>query len=362
MNDFGAEPEELRSAELAALRRVLESGQYVLGPQVESFEKNWAQRCGTRHAVGVGNGLDAIVIALRGLQIGAGHEVITTPTTAFATVLAIQLVGATPVLADIDPQSALLDVESAARCLSPQTRAVLPVHLYGRIGDMDRWAAFCRDAAIELIEDCAQAHLTRWRGRPAGSFGRCGAYSFYPTKNLGARGDAGALVTDDEALAARARRLRNYGQSERYRHVEIGINSRLDELQAAILGVRLGWLDRHTERRRRIARLLRSGIDNPAVRALSPAGEEEQDVHHLFVVKCAERDRLAEHLGRCGIQSLIHYPVPLHEQPPCRDLRRDPRGLPHAEQHAKTCLSLPCHPQLSDDDAARIAEAVNEFR
>jgi dTDP-4-amino-4,6-dideoxygalactose transaminase len=156
--------------------------------------------------------------------------------------------------------------------------------------------------------------------------------------------------------------LRNYGQSERYRHVEIGINSRLDELQAAILGVRLGWLDRHTERRRRIARLLRSGIDNPAVRALSPAGEEEQDVHHLFVVKCAERDRLAEHLGRCGIQSLIHYPVPLHEQPPCRDLRRDPRGLPHAEQHAKTCLSLPCHPQLSDDDAARIAEAVNEFR
>jgi dTDP-4-amino-4,6-dideoxygalactose transaminase len=238
----------------------------------------------------------------------------------------------------------------------------MPVHLYGRIGDMARWQAFCRDASIALIEDCAQAHAARWDGRPAGSFGACGAYSFYPTKNLGARGDAGALVTDDAELAARAGRLRNYGQSERYRHTEIGVNSRLDELHAAILRVRLGWLERFNERRRRIARRLASGIDNPAVRPLRPAAADEHDVHHLFVVRCAERDRLAQHLQRSGAQSLIHYPVPIHEQPPCTHLRRDPQGLANAERHARACLSLPCHPQMAEDDVSRTIEAVNAFR
>jgi dTDP-4-amino-4,6-dideoxygalactose transaminase len=362
MNDFRAEPQALRDAELEAVRRVLDSGSYVLGPEVQAFEREWGQRCAARHAVGVGNGLDAIAIGLRCLGIGPGDEVITTPMTAFATALAILAVGATPVFADIDPRDGLLDAESAARCLSPRTRAVMPVHLYGRIGEMERWRALCSGASIALVEDCAQAHLARWNGRPAGSFGAFGAYSFYPTKNLGARGDAGALVTGDTALAARAARLRNYGQTERYRHAEIGVNSRLDELHAAILRVRLGWLEGFTERRRQIARQLRTGIANPSVAPLSAAPHEEQDVHHLFVVNSPERDRLAEHLRSCEVQSLIHYPVPVHEQPPCRELPRDPHGLPNAERHARSCLSLPCHPQLSDADVSRVVEAVNAFR
>ena len=362
MSGFAAEPPELREAELAAVRGVMEAGRFILGPQVEAFEREWAVHCGVPHAVGVGNGLDALVIGLKSLGIGAGDEVVTTPMTAFATVLAIRLAGATPVLADIDAETALLDPASVERCLSPRTRAVLPVHLYGRIGDMDRWAALCRGRSLALVEDCAQAHLARWNGRPAGSFGACGAYSFYPTKNLGALGDAGALVTRDEALAKKARRLRNYGQEDRYRHTEAGLNSRLDELQAAILRVRLERLDRWTARRREVAGLLRARLSNPAVVPLRPAGAPEQDVHHLFVVRCEARDRLLEHLAKAGVESLIHYPVPAHEQPPGRELKRDPRGLVSAERHARTCLSLPCHPQLSDDEVARVAEAVNAFR
>jgi len=361
MNDFAAEPADLRAAELDAARRVLASGWFILGAEVEAFEREWAARCQKRHAVGVGNGLDAIAIGLRCLGIGPGDEVITTPVTAFATVLAILQVGATPVFADVDAL-ALLDIDSASRCLSGSTRAVIPVHLYGRIADMGRWQQFCRDKRIHLVEDCAQAHLARWRGQVAGAFGAFGAYSFYPTKNLGARGDAGAIVTGDASLAERAARLRNYGQRDRYRHDEAGVNSRLDELQAAILRARLGWLDRFTADRRRIARELRGRIDNPTVTPLPAAPEEEQDVHHLFVVNCPERDRLAQHLEARGVQSLVHYPIPLHRQAPCAALRKDPRGLPRAEAHAGTCLSLPCHPQLRDEELSRIVDAVNAFR
>jgi dTDP-4-amino-4,6-dideoxygalactose transaminase len=360
MNDFGAEPAELRAAELEAVRRVLASGWFILGAEVAAFEREWAARCDTRHAVGVGNGLDAIAIGLRCLGIGPGDEVITTPVTAFATVLAILQVGATPVLADVD-DCALLDVDSASRCLSTSTRAVIPVHLYGRIGDMDRWQRFCKDAGIHLVEDCAQAHLARWRGRAAGSFGSFGAYSFYPTKNLGARGDAGAIVTSDTSLSECAARLRNYGQRDRYRHDEIGVNSRLDELQAALLRTRLAWLDRFTASRHRVAQGLRAGISNARVQPLPRAPEDEQDAHHLFVVNCSERERLAQHLEARGVQTLVHYPLPIHLQQPCKTLRRDPVGLPRAEAHAGTCLSLPCHPQLSEEDVARIVDAVNAF-
>ena len=213
MNDFKAEPEELRVAELAALERVLHSGWYVLGNEVKVFEAAWAKRCGAAHAVGVGNGMDAIEIGLRALNIGTGDEVITTPMTAFATVLAIIRAGAIPVLADIDPDTALLNPASVERCISAKTKAVLLVHLYGQVHNMERWTALCEKHGIALLEDCAQAHLAQWNGRVAGSFGRFGAYSFYPTKNLGALGDAGALVCNDGELARRAAVLRNYGQS-----------------------------------------------------------------------------------------------------------------------------------------------------
>lgn len=361
MNDFTAEPAALRSAELMAVERVLNSGWYVLGNEVCAFEQAWAGRCGTTHAIGVGNGMDAIEIGLRSLDIGPGDEVITTPMTAFATVLAIVRAGATPVLADIDPQTALLDPWSVERCITPQTRAVVLVHLYGQIYGMDRWVELCSRHRIVLLEDCAQAHLAEWNGRVAGNFGRVGAYSFYPTKNLGALGDGGALVSNDAALMERASVLRNYGQSERYKHPELGLNSRLDELQAALLLVRLEWLDRFTRRRREIATSYQAGLDNPLVQLLQPPENPENHVYHLFVVTCDQRDRLSTFLGERGVATLIHYPMPVHHQLPCRNIHRDPHGLSAAELHAKQCLSIPCHPQMSDADVAHVIVAVNDF-
>jgi dTDP-4-amino-4,6-dideoxygalactose transaminase len=361
MNGFTLEPEELRRRELAAVEEVLRSGWYVLGDKVSAFERAWAAAAQTRHAVGVGNGLDAIEIGLRALGIGPGDEVVTTPMTAFATALAIMRAGAQPVFADVDPDTALLDPAAAERCIGPRTKAVLVVHLYGHVARMDRWTALCAERGVALLEDCAQSHLARWRGRAGGAFGRFGAYSFYPTKNLGAIGDAGALATDDDGIADRARRLRNYGQSQRYHHPDAGMNSRLDELQAAILGVRLEWLPRFTARRRAIAAAYRARLRNPRIELLAAPEESDNHVYHLFVVRCARRDELARHLGQKGVESLVHYPVPVHRQPPCLTMRTDPAGLAHAERHGAQCLSIPCHPQLTDADVDAVVAALNEF-
>lgn len=362
MNDFKAEPTELREAMLDAARRVLESGWYVLGNEVTSFERQWAATCGAPYAVGVGNGMDAIEIGLRALNIGAGDEVITTTMTAFATVLAILRAGATPVLADIEPETALMSLESAARCITSRTRAVLLVHLYGQVKNMQSWQTFCAEHDIALLEDCAQAHLAETEGKIAGNFGIFGAYSFYPTKNLGAIGDAGALITHDELVAGRASKLRNYGQSQRYHHPELGLNSRLDEMQAAILIERLAWLDRFTERRREIANSYTKGIANPHVHLLSPPTERSNHVYHLFVVTCDERDNFGRHMQNAGISTLAHYPIPVHKQDSCRGIKTDPAGLPHAEAHADDCLSIPCHPQMTDNQVEHVIHAINEFR
>ena len=362
MNDFKAEPAELRTAMIGAVSRVLESGWYVLGNEVTAFEKQWASDCGVAHGVGVGNGMDAIEIALRALDIGRGDEVITTPMTAFATVLAILRAGATPVLADIDLNSALLSLASAERCISPRTKAVLLVHLYGQVRGMDAWSAFCNKHGIALVEDCAQAHLATWQGKVAGSFGAAGAYSFYPTKNLGAPGDAGMLMTQDEALAKRASRLRNYGQSVRYHHPELGMNSRLDEVQAAMLAERLKWLPEFTARRRQIASAYRVGVANPLVRLLAEPEDPLAHSYHLFVITCDQRDAMQVHLQQSQVQSLIHYPIPVHRQESCVEIACDPNGLSNSDHHAATCLSLPCHPQMSDSDIATVIAAVNSFQ
>lgn len=362
MNDFKAEPPELRNAMLKAVSGVLESGWYVLGDEVEAFERRWADACGVTHCVGVGNGMDAIEITLRGLGIGAGDEVITTPMTAFATVLAIIRSGATPVLADIEEATALLSLESAEHCLSPRTKAIVVVHLYGQVRGMDRWVAFCEQNRLLLLEDCAQSHLAVWKGKAAGSFGAAGAYSFYPTKNLGAAGDAGAIVTNDGDLADRARRLRNYGQSVRYHHPDLGLNSRLDEIQAAILSARLEWLEESTRCRRRIAARYSEEIDNPVIRLLRQPEEESAHVHHLYVLCCESRDDLQAHLNKHLVQTLIHYPIPAHHQERMTHILRAPTGLPVSEKHAQTCLSIPCHPQLSDADAECVIAAVNSFQ
>lgn len=362
MNDFKAEPPELREAMLGAARRVLKSGWYVLGNEVVAFEKQWAVACGVDYAVGVGNGMDAIEIALRALDVGSGDEVITTPMTAFATVLAILRAGATPVLADINPETALLSIDSAARCVTPKTKALLLVHLYGQVRNMKAWLDFCAKHEIKLVEDCAQAHLATWQGKVAGSFGAAGAYSFYPTKNLGAPGDAGMLVTHDKTLAQRAGRLRNYGQSVRYHHPELGMNSRLDEIHAAMLAERMRWLPEFTERRRQIAKTYQIGIENPKIRLLASPEESLAHVFHLYVITCEQRGALQAHLEQHQVQSHIHYPIPIHHQEPCRDMARDPQGLGNSERHATTCLSLPCHPQMTDSNIAAVIAAVNSFQ
>lgn len=362
MNAFQSEPTALKQAMKCATDRVIESGWYILGNENIEFEKIWATRCGLKYGIGVGNGMDAIEIILRSLGIGGGDEVITTPMTAFATVLAILRSGAKPVLADIDQETGHISIESAQRCISSKTKAVIYVHLYGQIGPMNIWTKFCNQNNILLIEDCAQAHLATLNGRVAGSYGAAGAYSFYPTKNLGALGDGGMIVTNDHSVAELSRQLRNYGQSVRYHHPNIGINSRLDELQAAILIERVKWLDQFTERRREIANRYITEFNNPKIRLLSQPLERSAHVYHLFVSLCDERDRLSEYLKKKYIQSLIHYPVPIHIQESCKDIKRDLAGLKNSEEYAKTCLSLPCHPQMSDKDISRVVDAINEFK
>ena len=362
MNDFKAEPKELKEVMLAATRRVIESGWYVLGSEVAQFERLWAGRCGVEHGVGVANGMDAIEVALRALGIGEGDEVITSAMTAFPTVLAIYRAGATPVLADIDPTTALLDPESVESCISERTRGIVLVHLYGQIRQMMVWGDLCKRYGIELIEDCAQSHLASSNGKVAGSFGSAGAYSFYPTKNLGAIGDGGMLVTGDRALASKAFMLRNYGQSDRYHHPVLGMNSRLDEIHAAVLSERLHWLDEFTERRKQIASAYMSEIKNKHIRNMGLPESYESHVYHLYVVLCEDRDSLQLHLEKKGVQSLIHYPIPIHKQEPCVGIEVAPDGTENAERHARSCLSLPCHPQMTDLDTQKVIDAVNSFK
>ena len=361
MNDFKSEPEALKQGQREAVQRVIGSGWYVLGSEVENFEKAWADQIGVKSVVGVANGMDALELGLRSLGIGPGDQVITTPLTAFATILAILKVGAKPVFADIEPGSALLDLESVGRCITNKTKAIILVHLYGQIKNMDKFLDLCRNSGIYLIEDCAQSHLAKFKSNYAGSFGKIGAFSFYPTKNLGALGDAGALVTNDGLLTDHVRCLRNYGQDKRYSHPELGMNSRLDELQAAILSERLGWLEAFTTRRQEIANLYFEEISNQAITLLSRPAEKENHVYHLFVLNCEKRDDLSSFLHSQGIQTHIHYPIPAYEQKSCEDYMLDPNGMSVTEHHCSSCLSIPCHPQMNDQQVEQVINSINSY-
>lgn len=362
MNDFKREDESLIQAQLAAVERVLRSGRYVLGGEVKAFESEWAEWIGATEAVGVANGMDALEIGLRALGIGHGDEIVTTPMTAFATALSILRAGAQPVLADIDPDTANLDVASVERCLSPRTKAVMVVHLYGQVGPLEDLSRLCSGRGILLLEDCAQAHGAKASGRPAGTWGAFAGWSFYPTKNLGCIGDGGALTTEDHQLAEQARTIRNYGQSVRYQHPTLGLNSRLDELQAAILRERLKRLSIWTSRRREIARIYADGIRNPSATVLPLPTDAERHVHHLFVLTTPRRENLQAHLLERGVESLFHYPVPIHHQAPCRGLRIDPEGLAVSQRHARECISIPINPSLTDSEIGRIVDAVNSWK
>lgn len=361
MNALAAGGEELLASEIAACERVIRSGWWILGSEVAAFEEDWARWLDTPHAVGCANGLDALEIGLRALGVGPGHEVITTPMTAFATVLGILRAGATPVFADIDADTGMLAPESVLRCVTAKTKAVIVVHLYGQIGNVEDLQEICRERDLYLIEDCAQAHGATVGGRKAGSFGVFAAWSFYPTKNLGAVGDAGALTTASDKVAQAARSLRNYGQTVRYHHPLQGLNSRLDEIQAALLRARLPHLNEWTARRRAIARTYVEQLANPLVTALPLPAESDRHVHHLFVVLTSYREHLQAHLKANEIESLIHYPIAAHQQEPCRTFQRDPKGLAVAERHARMCLSVPCHPFLSDEEVGRVLAALNNF-
>jgi dTDP-3-amino-3,4,6-trideoxy-alpha-D-glucose transaminase len=340
-----------------AIDRVLERGWFVLGPEVEAFEAEFAAASGAAHAVGVGTGTDAIALALRALGIGAGDEVVTSPLSAAYSALAIVMAGARPVFADIDPARLTLDARQAERAITPRTKAILPVHLYGQPADMAALAAVAARHGLAIVEDCCQAHLATAGGRPVGTIGVAGAFSFYPTKNLGALGDGGAVVTNDRALADRVRRLRNGGQTDRYHHESFGVNSRLDEMQAAILRVRLPRLVDWTARRRALAAKYRAALTNSGVDV--PPEVDAGHVYHLFVVRCGERAALQAHLASRGIETLIHYPVPIPRQPAFASTAS--AECPDAERACAEVLSLPLSPALGDADADEVVAAVSAF-
>ena len=342
----------------AAIDRVLASGWFVLGPEVEAFEAEFAAASQVPYAVGVGTGTDAITLILRGLDIGAGDEVITPPLSAAYSALAVMMAGARPVFADIDPERLTIDPRQVEAAITSRTRAILPVHLYGQPADMRPLEAIAAKHRLAIVEDAAQAQLATAEGRPIGTIGIAAATSFYPTKNLGAAGDGGAVLTRDAQLAARIKRLRNGGQVTRYRHDEFGVNSRLDEMQAAILRARLRYLPAWTARRRAIAARYRAALTNAALRV--PKEFDAGHVYHLFPVLTGQRDRFQAHMKEQGVETLIHYPMPIPRQPALQST--SPAMCAVCDEVCSQVVSLPMYPALSDEAVDAVGAAAATFR
>jgi dTDP-4-amino-4,6-dideoxygalactose transaminase len=358
--DLKVQYESLKPDIDAAVARVLASGWYVLGPEVEAFEEAYARHAGCAFGVGAGSGTGALHLALLAAGVGSGDEVITVSHTAVATVAAIRLTGARPVLVDVDPLRYTLDPARLPAALSPRTKVILPVHLYGQPADMAPIMDFAQAHNLTVIEDCAQAAGARYQGQPVGSIGRLAAHSFYPTKNLGAAGDGGMVTTNDATLAERLRALRQYGWRRRYISDEVGMNSRLDPMQAAILGVKLPHLLRWNQARRALARQYRQALAGTDC-ILPEEFPASEHVYHLFVIRHPRRDELMAYLREQEIGTLVHYPVPVHLQPAYRDLGYKPGSLPVTERLAEEILSLPLYPELSPQAIERVARAVGQF-
>jgi len=355
----------LRPALDAAMAGVLSHGQFILGPEVAAFEREWAGFCGAPHAVGVGSGTDALHLILRALDIGPGDEVITVANTFIATAEAISYAGARPVLVDCRPDDYLIDPAAVAAAITPRTRAIIPVHLYGQPADIPSLATLASRHGLALIEDAAQAHgATLSDGRPCGTLGVAAAFSFYPGKNLGAFGDAGAMTTADPALAQRLRLLRNWGSVVKYHHEVQGYNSRLDTIQAAILSVKLRHLAAWNDARRAAAAWYREELgDCPDLVLPTEAPWTERHVYHLFVVRLTahDRDAVARALAARGVQTVVHYPIPIHLQKAYADLGHRPGEFPCAEASARTILSLPMFPEITRAQVARVAASLREI-
>lgn len=351
--------EAFRAEIREAMDRVVDGGDFILGREVTAFENEFAAYCRAKHCIGVGNGLDALTISLKAIGVGPGDEVITTANTFVATALAIHHAGATPVLVDHDPETYNLDPRRLPAAITPRTKAILPVHLFGQPADMDAIGAFAAEHGLDVIEDACQAHGARFNGRRAGTLGRIAAFSFYPGKNLGGLGDAGAIVTDDDTLADGIRAVRNYGSKVKYHHTVRGFNSRLDSLQAAVLRVKLRHLDRWNAIRRERAERYRELLSETEL-VLPTVSDGIEHVFHLFAIECHDRDAVLQRLREQGIDAGIHYPIPIHLQPAFGEHCVVPRPLPEAERSAKELLSLPLCPFITELEVDTVAAAVIE--
>ncbi len=358
--DLKAQIKPLRAELDAAIARTLDNCSFCLGPDVAQFEKDFAKFCGAEHALGFNSGTSALHVAMLLLGVGPGDEVITTPYTFIATSWAISYCGAKPVYVDIDPTTFSLNPALIERAITPKTKAVLPVHLYGQPFDVDALAAVCKKHHLPFVEDAAQAHGAKYKGKTVGTFGAVSCFSFYPAKNLGACGEGGALVTNDAALAARAKSLREHGSTVRYHHDEVGYNYRLEGIQGAVLGVKLKHLAAWTRGRQRVAaRYAELLKDTPLQLPAVTAGNES--AWHLYTVRSPRRDELKQHLDANGIGNAVHYPMPLHLQKAYAGLGYKPGDFPVAEQACREVLSLPMFAELTDAQLERVAEVVKNF-
>ncbi len=344
-----------------ALEQVCEASAFSGGYFVEKFEKSFADYCGTKHAAGVNSGTSALHAALMALGVKAGDEVVVPANTFVATAWACSYVGAIPVFADCDSDTWNLDVDSARKAITDKTKAIIGVHMYGQPFNIEALKALAEERGLSLVEDCAQAHGAKFKGVKVGSFGEMGCFSFYPGKNLGAYGEAGAVVTGKENYDKHIRSLRNHGSVERYHHDEIGYNMRMDGFQGAVLEIKLKYLDAWNHRRKEIARMYHNGITNPAIKMQSQPVWSDS-VYHLFVVTTGNRDRLMSYLREKNIFCGLHYPVPCHLQKAYAHLQYREGDLPNAEYLSKHCISLPMFPQLTDEEAGRVIEAINSYK
>ncbi|NEM98305.1 DegT/DnrJ/EryC1/StrS family aminotransferase [Pontibacter burrus] len=344
-----------------AVTGVLRGQQYILGPEVEAFETNFAKFLGAGYAVGVGNGFDALVLAMKAVGIVPGDEVILPANTFIATANAIVQLGATPVFAEPDAKTYNLKASTVEKLITSKTKAIVVVHLYGQACEMDEILQLCERYSLKLIEDAAQAHGATFLNQFAGSFGHAAAFSFYPTKNLGAIGDGGAVVTNDEAVAAFVTRYRNYGQTAKYQNDIVGINSRLDTLQAAVLDVKLRYLQQQNEERQRLAQVYLQELNQTGDLLLPISADHCSHVYHIFNIRTRLRDKLKEFLQQQGIQTAIHYPVPIHLQPAYHYLNYKSGDLPLSEELVNTSLSLPLFPGLTETEQDHIISCVKKF-
>jgi len=341
------------------IKNILDCGWYLQGSQNEAFSKHFAQFCGTKHALGVANGLDAINLIIKGYGFGPGDEIIVPANTFIATILAVSENGCTPVLVEPDINTYCINPDLIEEKITPKTKAIIVVHLYGQATPMEKIWALAEKYNLKVIEDAAQAHGAVYQGRRAGNLGNAAAFSFYPGKNLGALGDAGGVTTDDTVLYEKIKALANYGSDRKYHHIYKGVNSRMDEIQAAVLDVKLPRLDADNTRRREIARYYRENIKNPRV-TVPQTYDEAAHVWHVFVIRTPERGELQKHLEEQGIQTNIHYPTPPHKQGAYEEWKE--MSFPISEKIHQEVLSLPISPVMTDDEVKKVVEAVNEWR